>query len=80
MRLNHIAVYAAKPQSSAVVLMNQRNKIFIYLAGQHHLSDFGGFFICYAQAADEFGFFTHAGKGFADFRAATVHQDNLDAD
>ena len=79
-RLNHACINAAQPDSRAAKLPDERNQVLIGFAGKHHLHDFDGFVIRIAQAVDEPRGNMQTFQHTADFGAAPMHQNNVNAD
>ena len=79
-RLNHACINAAHADCRAAQLFNQGNQILVGFAGKHHLHDFNGFLIRIPQTIHKSGGDIQTLQHAADFGAAAMHQNDVDAD
>ena len=75
-----VAVLACKADGLAAVLVDQVDDVLVYLPAEHHLDDFHGFGIGNAHALNELALLANTGEQILDLRAATVDDDDIEAD
>ena len=78
-RLNQAAVQAAKPDRAPAHGLDEAHQVLVRLAGQDHLHHIGRRRVGIAQAVDKPRGNVQPLEHAGDFRAAAVHQDDLDA-
>src|SRR5210317_1345300 len=79
-RGDQTAILAGQAHGAATMTIDKRHYLLVHLTTQHHFHHVHGFVIGNAHALDKAALLADLLKQFADLRAATMHDDGIDAD